>query len=211
MKTEGGAEVLPFYVVCDESASMSGESIAAVNAGIVELFRALNEDPVVDAKARVGIITFNDQASVLMPLTQLSQITQFPGCVRSDEVSGYSSVFRLLKSQIESDVLGLEMQGFQVLRPVVFFMSCGKPKFEDWYSFWEELTEKKSRFRPHIVSWGAPGADSSIIAKVATPTSVGEGKKQSFAFLAQDGVNPGDAIREIMKPRISSMIDSANY
>ena len=211
MENEDGPIVQPLYLVYDEGSSMSDKSTAAVNAGIRELFRAIHGDPILYAIARVGIIVFNEQASVLLPLTELSRIAQVPGCVRSDEVSGYSSVFRLLKSQIESDVLGLEMQGFQVLRPVVFFMSCGKPKFEDWYSFWEELTEKRSRFRPDIVSWGAPGADSSIIAKVATPTSVGEGKKQSFAFLAQDGVNPGDAIREIMKTRISSMIFSANY
>jgi len=208
MKTEDGVAVLPFYVVYDEGSSMSGESIAAVNGGIVELFRALHKDPVVYGNARVGIITFNDQASILLPLTELSRIAQVPGCVRSDEVSGYSSVFRLLKSQIKSDVLGLEVQGFRVVRPVVFFMSCGKPKFGDWYSAWGELTEKKSRFRPHIVSWGTPGADFSIITKVATPTSLGEGKKQRFAFLAQDGVNPGEAIREIMKSSTSEMINS---
>ena len=30
-KPEGGLQVLPFYIVCDESSSMDGASIAAVN------------------------------------------------------------------------------------------------------------------------------------------------------------------------------------
>ena len=208
MKTEGGAEVLPFYVVCDESASMSGESIAAVKAGIVELFRALNEDPVVDAKARVGIITFNDQASVLMPLTQLFQITQFPGCVASGSTS-YAAAFNLLKTQIETDIPRLKSEGFRVHRPMVFFMSDGAPNAEDWQSSLARLTDSSFQFHPNIVSFGVAGAEPSVIKEVSTPTSVGEGKKQSFAFLAQDGVNPGDALREIMKFITSSIVGSA--
>ena len=100
----------------------------------------------------------------------------------------------------------LEVEGFRVHRPVVFFMSAGKPKLEEWHSAWEELTEKKSRFRPHIVSWGTPGADPSIISKVATPWF---SDKYRFTFLAKDGINPGAAIREMMKFTESDMIYSA--
>ena len=202
----GGVGLLPFYIVCDEGSSMTDEAVTAVNRGIGELFRAIHSDPIVDAKARIGIITFNDQASVLLPLTELSQITQSPGCVRSDNPSSYKNVFSLLNSQIENDVLRLEVEGFRVHRPVVFFMSAGKPKLEEWHSAWEELTEKKSRFRPHIVSWGTPGADPSIISKVATPWF---SDKYRFTFLAKDGINPGAAIREIMKFTESDMIYSA--
>ena len=202
----GGVGLLPFYIVCDEGSSMTDEAATAVNRGIGELFRAIRGDPIVDAKARVGIVTFNDQASVLLPLTELSQITQSLGCVRSAIPSSYKTVFHLLKGQIENDVLGLEVEGFRVYRPIVFFMSAGKPKLEEWHSAWEELTEKKSRFRPHIVSWGTPGADPSIISKVATPWF---SDKYRFTFLAKDGINPGAAIREIMKFTESDMIYSA--
>jgi len=207
-ETEGGVAVLPFYVVCDESSSMSGESIAAVNAGIGELFRAIHGDPVVDAKARVGIITFNDQASVLLPLTQLSQITQSPGCVASGSTS-YAAAFNLLKTQIETDIPRLKSEGFRVHRPMVFFMSDGAPNAEDWQSSLAQLTDSSFQFHPNIVSFGVAGAEPSVIKEVSTPTSVGEGKKQSFAFLAQDGVNPGDALREIMKFITSSIVGSA--
>jgi uncharacterized protein YegL len=205
----GGIGLLPFYIVCDEGSSMTDEAITAVNLGIGDLFRAVHGDPIFDAKARVGIITFDDQASVLLPLTELSQVAQIPGCMRTNNPSSYKTVFRLLKAQIETDVLSLEVQGFRVHRPVVFFMSCGKPKFEDWYSAWEELTEKESRLHPHIVSWGTSGAESSIVAKVATNWGSGTNSRSGFAFLAQDGVNPGDALREIMKFTESDMLYSA--
>jgi hypothetical protein len=102
-EAEGGVAVLPFYVVCDESSSMIGESIEAVNAGIGELFRTIHGDPVVDAKARVGIISFNSQAEVALPLSQLSSIVQIPRCARSDEPARYASVFNLLKKEIDVD------------------------------------------------------------------------------------------------------------
>jgi uncharacterized protein YegL len=113
---EGGPAVLPFYVVCDESSSMSGASTDAVNAGIASLFRAISGDPVVDEKARVGIITFNDSSKVLLPLTQLTNVTQVPGCVASGSTS-YASVFRLLRSEIEKDVDRLKnAEGYRVHR-----------------------------------------------------------------------------------------------
>ena len=82
-----GVTVLPFYVVCDESSSMAGESIDAVNQGIGELFLTIHNDPIVDERIRVGIVTFNDTAQVLLPLTRLSDISSTPGCVASGSSS----------------------------------------------------------------------------------------------------------------------------
>jgi uncharacterized protein YegL len=204
----GGIAVLPFYVVCDESSSMIGESIDAINKGLKQLFQAIHNDPVVDAKARVGIISFNDQAKVILPLSQLTTITSIPGCVASGSTS-YSSVFNLLKSEIESDIPRLKADGFRVHRPFVFFMSDGEPNPEDWRTPLSQLTGVNFKFRPNIVSFGVAGADPSIIKEVSTPITVGAGKKQSFAFLAEVGVDPGPALSEIMKFITGTIVSSA--
>jgi uncharacterized protein YegL len=78
-----GVPVLPFYVVCDESSSMAGEPIDAVNQGIGELFLTIYSDPMLDERIRVGIVTFNDTARVLLPLTRPSHVAGTPGCVAS--------------------------------------------------------------------------------------------------------------------------------
>jgi uncharacterized protein YegL len=205
---QGGIQVLPFYVVCDESSSMSGSSIDAVNSGIAELFREIYNNPAVDAKARVGIVTFNDTARVLLPLSRLSSITQTPGCVASGSTS-YAAAFRLLKSQIETDVPQLKSDGFQVHRPMVFFISDGAPNQEDWRTPLAELTDHSFHLRPNIVSFGVSGAEASVIKEVSTPLTVGENNKQSFAFLAEAGVNPGAALSEIMKFITGTIVSSA--
>jgi uncharacterized protein YegL len=204
MDNENGVQVLPFYIVCDEGSSMTDDAIASVNAGIGELFRAIRGDPIIDAKARVSVITFSGFAGVVLPLTQLSDIFQIPGCVRSEKSSNYASVFQLLKSQIETDVVLFRNEGFVVRRPFVLFMSVGKPGPEDWRDSLKQLTDINFRFRPNIVTFGMPGADPSVIAEVSTPLEVAAGRKESFAFLSEHGVNPGDALREIMKFTVHS-------
>ena len=201
---EGGSQALPLYFVCDEGSSMTDDAIAEVNVGIKEMVRTIHGDPVVDAKARVSVITFSDFAEVVLPLTQLSDIFQIPGCVCSGEFSNYASVFQLLKSQIELDVVLLRNEGFDVRRPFVFFMTVGKPGPEDWRDSLKQLTDVNFLFHPHIVSFGVSGADPAVIKEVSTPLSVGAGRNESFAFLLEHGANPGDALREIMKFTVHS-------
>jgi uncharacterized protein YegL len=208
-QNQGAPAVLPFYVVCDESISMSGDSIDAVNLGIKELLRAIAGDPIVDEKARVGIITFNDQARELLPLTQLSSSPPISGCVASGSTS-YAAVFELLKTKIEADVTHLkDVEGYRCHRPMVFFMSDGAPNPEDWRTPLAALTDPNFRYRPNIVSFGVAGAEASVIKEVSTPLTVGGGKKDSFAFLAEEGTNPGPALKEIMKFITATIVTSA--
>ena len=199
-------QVLPFYIVCDEGSSMDGASIAAVNDGIVELFDEISSDPVVDAKVRVGIIAFNDTAKVLLPLTQLSDVVQIPGCVASGS-SSYAAAFRLLKTQIESDVTRLRQEGVNVERPVVFFMSGGAPNDENWLADLDALVQIFN-YGENIVSFGVAGADKAVIAEVARWRSR-RGGGYKFFFMADDGVSPGLAIREMLKFLYSDYISSS--
>jgi len=195
-------QVLPIYIVCDESSSMDGASISAVNDGIIELFDEITSDPFLDSKVRVGIIVFNDTASVLLPLTQLSDVAQIPVCVASGSTS-YGSAFRLLKTQIESDIAALQLEGVENHLPVAFFMSDGEPTDEKWRDDLEALVDPSFKYRPNIVSFGVVGANMDIIAEVARWNS-GGGKK--FFFMADDVGSPGLAIREILLRTTSSCL-----
>jgi hypothetical protein len=54
------------------------------------------------------------------------------------------------------------------------------------------------------VSFGVAGANPAVIKEVATPFPVGGSKKQSFAFLADHGVSPGEVMKELMKFQVNS-------
>jgi len=191
--------ILPLYFVIDVGSSMVGASIAAVNDGIVELFDEISSDPFIDDRLRVGIIAFNDMARVLFPLTQLSDVAQIPISVASGS-SSYSAAFRILKTQIESDVTMLRQEGVGVIhRPCVFFMSGGAPNNENWRGELDALADPSFAFSPNIVSFGVAGAVQDVIADVARWKSSGAGGGKKFFFMAGDVGSPGPAIKEMIK------------
>jgi len=191
---EEGSQVMPFYILCDESGSMQGAKLDAVNQGLPKIHQAVASDPIVNDRVRVGVISFSDTAEELVPLTKLSDLTQMPGLV-SKSGSNYTAAFTLAKSVIDRDVANLKSNGFQVLRPVIFFISDGEPTSSDWPTAHAALTGKSNPYAPHILSFGITGAVGQVIKDVATHITR-LGKK--FAWLADDGTDPGAVVREIL-------------
>ena len=64
---------LPVYLVIDTSGSMRGESINAVNVGIQSMLNALRQDPYALESVYISIITFDNEAREIVPLTALEQ------------------------------------------------------------------------------------------------------------------------------------------
>ena len=192
--SEGGLQVLPFYLLCDEGGSMAGASIDAVNDGIKQISKALFEDPFADHLVRFSIIAFSDTADVVLPLSQLSNVPTVPGCMARGS-SSYSAAFKKLREQIEVDVPALKAQGCSVMRPVVFFISDGEPNPEPWEVEYRLLTDASYKYRPHILSFGVGGANPDIIKQVAT--DVGKAGGRPFAWMADEGTSFGSAFRDV--------------
>ena len=99
-----GEQVLPFYIVCDESASMSSNGgIDAINSALPELHEKIASNPLVNDKARIALIAFSDDAEVLLPLSAAADVEDMPG-VMPKGATNYGSAFRLLKTQIATDI-----------------------------------------------------------------------------------------------------------
>ncbi|MDR0549975.1 MAG: VWA domain-containing protein [Deltaproteobacteria bacterium] len=62
---------LPIYILIDTSGSMRGEPIEAVKAGLNSLFRSILRDPHALDSIYLSIITFDREAKVLLPLTDV--------------------------------------------------------------------------------------------------------------------------------------------
>jgi uncharacterized protein YegL len=194
--------VFPFYVLCDESGSMDGAKLDAVNEGLSKLHIAVASDPIVNDKVRVGVISFSDTAEELVPLTKLSDLTQMPGLVSKGGTS-YTAAFTVAKSAIDRDVANLKSSGLQVLRPVIFFISDGEPTSPDWPTAHAALTSPSNPYAPHILAFGITGAIGQVIKEVATDINR-LGKK--FAWLADDGTDPGAVVKEIFSKFVTALV-----
>jgi len=201
---DDGVQVLPFYIVLDESGSMSGASIQAVNDALPELWSAIAADPNVDAKTRVSIITFTDDATVLVPLTEMSKLPNMPG-VSAKGSTSFGAAFRLLRTTIENDMRDLKNQGLQRIRPVCFFISDGEPTDPaTWKSEYNKLVDPSFKFAPVIIAFGVAGATAKTIKEIATPY-----KGRVYGYLMDDGQSPGPVLREIIDSLTQSIVSSA--
>jgi uncharacterized protein YegL len=103
-------QVLPFYLLCDESSSMSGVPVQAINDSLPKPHTEIGSNPVVADKTKFCLIGFNHQAQVLLALSDLSTVGSIPG-LHADGGTDYSSAFDLLHNTIASDVAQLKADG----------------------------------------------------------------------------------------------------
>ena len=200
MQETAGNAVLPFYILCDESGSMDANGgIDAVNRGLPELHATIADDPLVSDKCRVGLITFSDTAEELLPLSNLSDVQAMPGCTAKG-MTNYGEAFNLLRVVISRDIANMKSQGIQVYRPAVFFITDGEPT-DDWEANHRALSDKNVNPQaPHIIAFGVAGANPAVIGKIGTKA----------AFIANQGVDPGNALKEILKSLTNTIVNSSS-
>ncbi|MBE1537597.1 vWA domain-containing protein [Actinomadura algeriensis] len=194
-------QILPFYLVCDESWSMSGEPIEAINESLKELHQEIGSNPVVADKTRFCLISFNHQAQVLLPLTDLSDLEdEMPG-MAGDGGTSYGTVFTLIRDTIDKDVAALKAAGNQVLRPAVFFLTDGQPNdSSEWGTAHRRLTDPAWGPRPNILAFGFGDVDRDTIQRIATVR----------AFITDESMRPGPALQEFAQSLIRSIVRSGS-
>ncbi|MCK8676020.1 vWA domain-containing protein [Streptomyces lichenis] len=193
-------QILPFYLVCDESGSMAGQGIDTVNEALPTLYEEISTNPTVADKTRFALIGFSTAASVLQPLADLSELSHLPS-LSAGGITSFGSAFRLLRDTIEKDVAALKAEGHEVYRPVVFFLSDGEPTDNDWEEALADLKEaERFRYAPKIIAFGITDADAAIISRVAN----------FKAFIQKDdSISPAVALREFASSLTRSIVNSA--
>jgi uncharacterized protein YegL len=200
-------KLLPFYLVADVSYSMSGRKLAALNQVLPSMLDALVMNPILSDKIRVGLIDFSDDARVRLPLCDpLDENLTLPQLsVRGG--TSYAAAFRLLRQEIESNVKQMKVDGFQVHRPAVFFLSDGNPTDSD--------SERRAAFLdltgvpayPNIIPCGVDEADPQVLQSLIHP---GSGHKAMRMYLMDKGEDAAKAISAISEILISSVIASGH-
>ncbi|CAL9475558.1 hypothetical protein SUDANB121_02942 [Nocardiopsis dassonvillei] len=191
-------QILPFYLVCDESTSMEGEPIQAINSALPDLHATIGANPVVSDKVHFAIVAFNHEAQLLLPLSDLSDLESVPRLEATGGTS-YGEAFTLLRETITQDVDRLKAEGHRVYRPAVFFLSDGYPGDGDWDVAYKKLTDPGWGPHPNILAFGFGQADHRVIQQVATVR----------AFMADGTLSPSQALQEFARSLTNSIVNSA--
>src|SRR6202008_319579 len=199
-RPEGGEmpeQILPFYVVCDQSYSMA-DHLDALNDGLAELHRAVGPDPVVADKPRFCLIGFSGTAEVLQPLCRLSDVMEIVGLTTQAGTS-FGEAFPLLRDTIEKDVELLRADAHRVYRPAVFFLSDGHPTDPaTWPDAYDRLRDPDRPARPNITSLAIGDADAAPIGRIGT----------FQAFMSTGGVGPAAALHGFARALTTSVVRS---
>jgi len=192
-----GIQVFPFYLLCDTSRSMAGSRIQAVNDGLPEIQAEILDDPIVEAKARVSVISFSTEAKLELPLTRLADVEVMPQ-LKAGGQTNYAKGIELARLQIDADVNRLISEGYRVLRPCVYFLTDGRPG-DSWKRIRDEWVDRTiNPYAPNIVSFGVANADEETLKRMST----------QFSFIAIDGVSPSAAMREVLHMLTVSIVNS---
>jgi uncharacterized protein YegL len=196
-------QVLPIYFVGDESYSMVGDPIAAVNQGLVDLRDEVAKHPLIGKKVRFGIVTFADSARTRLELSELSEELTLPVLSPRGRGTSYAAAFETLRQTIPGDIALLKAGGFQVHRPSVFFLSDGQPTESEgkWRARLDVLRDPVFKERPNILAFGVGDADAKVIQQVAS--------LPRYAFMMSEGFSTAGAIAEFAASMLNSMVSSA--
>lgn len=174
------APVVPIYLLVDVSASMT-LGIVTVNEAIRSTM--LDIDSPIEDRVHLAVISFSDQAEVVLPLTPIGDISA-PPFLHVQGGTRYGPLFRILRETIGTDVEHLKRAGYRVARPVAFFLTDGAPT-DGWEQDYKALMDDK--YHPTVVAFGIASADPVILARIAS--------LPELAFMAQRQVNQDAAIR----------------
>jgi uncharacterized protein YegL len=157
---------LPIYLVLDTSGSMDGAPINAVNQGLQVFQAALRSDPRALETAFVSLITFDSQATQVVPLTDISSFT--PPTLRASGTTAFGAALQLLEQCISREVVRTAGEGQKGdWKPLVFLMTDGQPT-----DSWEPAASSLRGKGVNIIACAAgDGADEQML-KNLTPTVI---------------------------------------
>src|SRR5689334_16329465 len=141
--SDDGIQILPFYLVADASYSMSQDGkIDTLNQLLPQLRDELVRNPVVGDMVRFGLLDFSDDATIVLPLTDIRSVEVLPTLSPRGGTS-FVAAFKLLRQQIESDYAQLRADGFSIKRTTAVFLSDGAPTDDDaaWRQAYADLTD----------------------------------------------------------------------
>lgn len=157
---------LPVYLLLDTSGSMVGDPIQAVNNGLKVLVEALRQDPYALESVYISIITFDNEAKELFPLTPLDQI-QIPEIIVPQSGATYlGAALELLIQQSDKDVRRNTSDQKGDWRPLIFIMTDGRPS--DIQAYNNAIPVIKNRSFGNIVACAAGSkAKLDILREIA--------------------------------------------
>lgn len=165
--------LVPFYLVLEESIALNKNSIDAINHGFPEILRVISGNPLINESVQLSVISFSDSAQVLLPLSNLNDVSEIPGLVAKGNVN-YRELFLKIQEVLIYDFSRLSHSVKHYARPFVFILAASNPSDESWREQRERLLNDPRFHNPHIVVVGIGEVKASTMVDIATKASMNQ-------------------------------------
>jgi len=144
---------------------------------------------------QLSIISFSDSVEVLLPLSNLSEVEEFPGLVAKGSAD-YQKLFLALQRVLANDLSMLPQSVKQYARPIVFIIATSNPIDESWREPHTDLLNDPRFHSPHLVVLGAGEASASTMTDMATTSPV---HHHRMAYRLTETSQPSELVRESLE------------
>ncbi|MBM3993519.1 MAG: VWA domain-containing protein [Planctomycetes bacterium] len=143
MAEEIGASTrrLPVYLLLDTSGSMHGDAIEAVKIGLKQLRADLQSDPQALESVWMSVITFDNTARQVVPLTEMAQFQE--PVLEAKGTTALGDALKLLMECLDREVRKTTTTQKGDWRPMIFIMTDGEPNKDGWERYADELKKRK--------------------------------------------------------------------
>jgi len=156
---------LPVYLVVDTSGSMTGEPIESVKNGIQEMLVKLRQDPHALETVHLSVITFDDTAKQVTPLTELPTF-QMPAISASGGTE-LGQALALTAKCISTEVVRSTPNQKGDWKPMIILCTDSQPT-DDWRAGYREFSSAKVGL---VIGGAVCSADLAVLKEI-TPTVV---------------------------------------
>lgn len=178
-----GQEVMPFYLILDQSGSMNGD-LGTLRQAVEQLVAELGADAETDDIALLGVISFGSSAQVTIPLSRLSSIRTVPQLTNLGGTN-FSAAWQAYDQAFRADKKAIFAKNGHIHRPCVFFLTDGEPGDRRQFRNVFLSTQGKDATKgwPYVVAYGFRDAPVDVLKDLAYPDI---GPKRGEWFLLKD-------------------------
>lgn len=118
---------LPVYLLLDTSGSMKGEPVEAMRSGVQSLIASLRQDPYALESVEISVITFDREATLLVPLTPLEQFILPEIRTPDSGPTHLGEALMMLQQRIRLEVVPHSANQKGDWKPLLFVLTDGSP------------------------------------------------------------------------------------
>ncbi len=157
----------PVILLLDTSASMAGDPIMALNAGLANFKFDVEHDELALLRVEVAIITFGTEVSILQDFTTIDNFT-----APQLDAEGKTPLGHALKTGLallEKRKKIYREVGVQYYRPWIFLITDGAPT-DVWEQAATNIHQAEAENKLSFFTIAVEGADMEILQQVAPPS-----------------------------------------